>query len=86
MNNPKKRSVKACVFIVTDLCMWEMQKQNGGRAPHAIGVADEKTGKSRFIKTGARIKFLSGKISPELSQESYNKLTSPKPKSKKKLT
>ncbi len=61
------------LYIVTDLCMWEAQKQAGTKAPHAIAVVDEKTGKFRYIKTGARIQFLEGEISDEMSQESYNK-------------
>ena len=61
-------------FIITDLCMWEKNKQEGTFAPHCIGVVDEETGETRFINSGAKIRFLSGEISPKLIQKNYNKL------------
>ena len=60
------------VFILTDSCMWEKQKQDGTRAPHTIQVIDEQTGQTRYILTGARIKFLDGNISEPFTQEQYN--------------
>lgn len=70
--NPKKRT-----YIVSDLCMWEKNKREGMMSDHCIGVIDEKTGQSRFIKTGARIKFVSGDISPTLNQKDYNRQSTP---------
>ena len=75
MKDPRK-----CIFILTDACMWEKQKIEGTRIPHAIEVVDEKTGQTRYLKTGTRIRFVSGEISPELSQYTYN---SPRPKQNK---
>ncbi|MFA6095898.1 MAG: hypothetical protein WC767_03610 [Candidatus Paceibacterota bacterium] len=60
-------------FIVTDSCMWERQKVEGTRHPHAIEVIDEKTGQVRFISSGSRVKFVSGSITESLNQEVYNK-------------
>lgn len=60
------------VFIVTDDCMWEKNKQEGKTDPHSIGVVDEKTGQTRYIKSGSRIKFIEGEITDLLSQENYN--------------
>lgn len=61
------------VFIVTDQCMWEMNKQNNKSAPHAVGVVDEQTGQLRYIKSGSKIKFVGGDITVSPSQEDYNK-------------
>lgn len=63
---------ESSTFIVTDSCMWEKNKQDGTRAPHAIQVTDEKTGQTRYILTGSRIKFIEGDISQVFSQEQYN--------------
>lgn len=60
-------------FIITDQCMWEMNKQNRKSAPHAVGVVDEETGQLRYIKSGSRIKFVSGDITMSPNQEDYNK-------------
>lgn len=60
------------VFILTDSCMWEANKQLNQRATHAIEVISSKTGQTRFIKTGAQIKFIDGEITEPLSQEGYN--------------
>lgn len=62
------------VYILTDSCMWEAQKQNGGRAPHAVEVVDVKTGQVRYIKSGSHIKFVGGEITEVLSQEQYNQM------------
>lgn len=60
-------------FIVTDSCMWEANKQNGvNRSEHLIEVIDEETGQTRYIATGARIKFVSGNITEPFTQEMYN--------------
>lgn len=59
-------------FILTDGCMWEMNKQNGSSYPHAIEVVDAATGAVRYIKSGSRIKFVGGEISEGRSQEQYN--------------
>lgn len=61
------------IFIVTDLCMWENNKQNKTYFPHAIQVVDFHTGQVRYIKSGARIQLLEGHITPSHSQEEYNK-------------
>lgn len=63
------------VFIVTDLCMWENNKQNKTNYPHAIQVVDTETGQVRYIKSGSRIKFIEGQITDSHSQETYNTLT-----------
>jgi hypothetical protein len=63
------------VFIVTDLCMWESNKQNKTSYPHAIQVVDAETGQVRYIKSGSRIKFIEGQITDSHSQETYNALT-----------
>lgn len=62
-------------FILTDGCMWEMNKQNGGAAPHAIEVVDIETGAVRYIKSGSRITFLGGEITPGRDQKTYNRQT-----------
>jgi len=59
-------------FMITDSCFWEMNKQNGTRAPHAIEVVDVDTGQVRFIKSGSKIRFIEGDISDAHSQEVYN--------------
>lgn len=59
-------------FILTDGCLWEMNKQNGTSHPHSIEVVDEETGAIRYIKSGARIRFVNGDISDGRNQEKYN--------------
>lgn len=59
-------------FILTDLCMWEKNKQEGKNDTHAIIVIDEKTGQNRMIKGGSRIRFVDGEITEPLKQEDYN--------------
>lgn len=66
-------SDKKKIFILTDSCMWEANKQAGKSAPHAIEVVDIGTGQIRYIKSGSQIKFISGEISEKFSQEEYNK-------------
>ena len=61
------------IFITTDACLWEMNKQQGAYHPHAIEVVDSETGQVRYIESGARIKFVEGKISKGRTQEDYNK-------------
>ena len=61
------------LFIITDGCMWEMNKQGGTYHPHAIEVCDPKTGQVRYIKSGATIQFVSGEITPARDQKDYNK-------------
>lgn len=61
------------VFITTDACLWEANKIDNICHPHAIEVVDVETGQVRFIESGARIKFVSGKISKGRTQEEYNK-------------
>jgi len=67
----KKDSEKT--FILTDGCLWEMNKQNGTSHPHAIEVVDVETGQVRYIKSGSQVKFISGEITESRSQDSYNK-------------
>lgn len=59
-------------FIVTDSCMWESNRQEGTRAPHAIEVVDTETGQVRYIKSGSKIVFIEGDITEVHTQEEYN--------------
>ena len=68
-----KKNPKGSIFILTDHCMWEKHKKEGTNFPHAIEVVDIATGSVRFIKSGSRIKFLSGEMTDEVNQEMYNK-------------
>lgn len=68
MSKEKKRT-----FILTDGCMWEMNKKGGTYHPHAIEVVDEETGQVRYIKSGSKIQVLDGNITDTRDQESYNK-------------
>mgnify|MGYP001558106217 FL=1 len=66
-------------FIITDGCAWEGNNQaDKEEAFHAIEVIDSETGQMRMIKSGSRIKFVSGQISPIRSQQKYNELNAPK--------
>lgn len=67
---------KENIFILTDGCMWEKNKQEGTSFPHAIEVVDAETGQVRYIKSGSRIKFVEGEITEGRSQEAYNKIKS----------
>lgn len=60
-------------FMVTDGCMWEMNKQNGAYNPHAIEVVDVNNGQVRYIKSGSIIKFVDGEITIARDQKNYNK-------------
>ncbi len=60
-------------FILTDGCMWEMNKKGNTSFPHAIEVVDAETGAVRYIKSGSRIQFVGGEITDGRSQEQYNK-------------
>jgi hypothetical protein len=62
------------IFILTDLCMWEKNRQEGKTDPHAIMVVDEETGQVRYIMGGSKIKFIEGDISVPATQEEYNEL------------
>jgi len=62
------------IFLLTDGCMWEMNKQNSKTHPHSIEVVDMETGSVRYIKSGSRIKFIEGEISVARNQEDYNKI------------
>jgi hypothetical protein len=68
MNDPTKK-----VFMLTDGCMWEKNKEDGTAYPHAVEVVDVETGQVRYIKSGSRIKFLDGEITEGRDQESYNR-------------
>lgn len=59
-------------YILTDACMWERNKLEGTRAPHCIEVVNEATGQTHYMKTGTRIKFVSGEMTEALSQDQYN--------------
>lgn len=71
----KEKKITEKIFILTDACMWEMNKQNGKQAPHAVEVVDIETGQVRYIKSGSKIMFVEGNITNSHNQEDYNKLT-----------
>ena len=60
------------VYLLTDGCAWEINRQTGNEHPHSIEVVDLETGAVRYIKSGSRIKFLEGEISDIRTQASYN--------------
>ncbi len=60
-------------FILTDGCMWEANMKNNTSFPHSIEVVDVQTGQVRYIKSGSRIQFIEGEITPARNQEEYNK-------------
>lgn len=62
-------------FLLTDGCMWEMNKKGGTFYPHAIEVVDMETGQVRFISSGSVITFVEGNITETRDQNSYNKQT-----------
>lgn len=64
-------------FMLTDGCMWEMNKQNDTTYPHAIEVVDIETGSVRYIKSGSIITFVSGEISDGRDQKKYNAQKAP---------
>lgn len=59
-------------YILTDGCMWEINKETGNEHPHAIEVMDIETGAIRYIKSGSRISFIEGQISDYRRQKTYN--------------
>ena len=61
------------VYLLTDGCGWEINKQTGNEHPHSIEVVDIETGAVRYITSGSRIKFIEGKISDLRTQAAYNK-------------
>lgn len=68
----KREEIPLTEFVVTDGCMWEQNKQNSTYYPHAIEVCNPKTGQVRYIKSGSRIQFISGEITPTRDQKTYN--------------
>jgi hypothetical protein len=62
------------VYLLTDGCAWEINKQTGNEHPHAVEVVDLETGAVRYIKSGSRVKFVEGEISDIRTQASYNKV------------
>lgn len=60
------------VYILTDGCMWEMNRQNGTEHPHATEVVNERTGAVRYIQSGSRVHFVDGIISDVRTQAGYN--------------
>lgn len=66
------------VYLLTDGCMWELNKQTGNEHPHAVEVVDLETGAVRYIKSGSRIAFIEGEITDTRTQEAYNKATKTK--------
>ena len=63
------------IYLLTDGCLWETNKQTGNEHPHSVEVVDTKTGAVRYIKSGSRIRFVDGEISDLRTQEAYNKAT-----------
>lgn len=63
------------VYLVTDGCFWELNKQTGNEHPHSIEVVDLETGAIRYIKSGSKITFVDGDISDIRTQKVYNKQT-----------
>lgn len=61
------------VYLLTDGCMWEINKETGNEHPHAVEVVDLATGAVRYIRSGSKIKFIEGDISDLRSQDNYNK-------------
>lgn len=63
------------VYLVTDGCMWELNKKNKTNHAHAIEVVDLATGAVVYIKSGSQIAFINGEITDTRTQEAYNKAT-----------
>jgi hypothetical protein len=70
MGTMKKQ--KKTIFLLTDGCMWEMNKQTGKSNAHAIEVVDIETGAVRYIKSGSQIQLVSGQITEARDQSEYN--------------
>ena len=62
-------------YLLTDGCLWEINKQTGNEHPHSIEVVDLETGAVRYIKSGSRIAFLEGEITDIRTQKCYNEGT-----------
>ncbi len=69
------------IYLLTDGCLWEINKQTGNEHPHSVEVVDIETGAVRYIKSGSRIKFIEGEISDIRSQGAYNTQTKQEAKS-----
>jgi hypothetical protein len=72
MDTKKPFKITDRVFILTDLCMWEKNKKDRTKSPHAIQVIDLQTGATRYIQSGSRIRFVAGQISKVNDQNDYN--------------
>lgn len=70
--DPERNDPRNRLFLLTDACMWEMNRDRKPYHPHAIEVVDTETGQVRYIESGAVIQFVEGKISDNRDQESYN--------------
>lgn len=68
MNKDTKKT-----FILTDACLWEMNKKGETHYPHSIEVVDMETGQVRYIRSGSKIKSIEGDITDNRDQEGYNK-------------
>lgn len=66
------------IYLLTDGCMWELNKKMGSEHPHAIEVVDCETGAIRYITSGSQIRFIKGEISDIRTQKAYNKSTQKK--------
>lgn len=64
------------IYLLTDGCIWEINKETGNEHPHSVEVVDLETGAIRYIKSGSRIKFIEGEISDIRTQKAYNKISS----------
>lgn len=63
------------IYLLTDGCIWELNKQTGNEHPHSIEVVDLETGAIRYIRSGSKIAFIEGQITDLRSQGAYNKAT-----------
>ena len=61
------------IYLLTDGCAWEINKQTGNEHPHSVEVVDTETGAVRYIKSGSRIKFIAGEISDIRSQKNIQR-------------
>lgn len=68
----KQKKEPPRTFLLTDGCMWEMNRQRGTFHPHAIEVVDVETGQVRFIKSGAKLQLVAGEITDNRDQATYN--------------
>lgn len=64
---------KEKIYMLTDSCMWEKNKQEGTSFGHSIEVVDIETGQVRYIRGGAKVALIEGEITETHSQEEYNK-------------